>query len=189
MTDHSDQKRATPPPPPPLPPHPKQAQLMVEQGQPERISPPKVIFKSSFKEKNDDPLTSSSPVSKLNPDKDEKPDQMGKGEEAGQRGKGEKTDQNKQLRKQEELIEAPYLRRILSEGAATADADRTSHLERPPQRASISTAMPGSSTVPACCYAPPCVNYINDCKEIKVRVGVERCRLISLKILNRTNPF
>lgn len=153
MTDNNDQKRSAIPPLPPLPPHPRQAQLIAEQEQPERINPPTVVFKSSFGEKSDDPLANTSPISNLD-----------RNERTGQT--------NKQPRKQEELIEAPYLKRILSEGAqlTSAGAETVRTADRPlawqPQQENAS--IPGN--VPACCYAPACINYINGCKEIKVCV-------------------
>lgn len=153
MTDSGPKRPTSPPPPPPLPPHPKQAQLIADQQQPERISPPKVTFKSSFGEKSDDPLTNTAPVSKLNLD--------------AAAEKETKTDQTaKPPKKQEELIEAPYLKRILSGGIHTTDAVRPpqQQQQQPQQRAPI------SSTVPACCYVPPCVDYTSGCKEIKVCV-------------------
>lgn len=144
-----EQRPTTPPSPPPLPPHPNQAQLIADQQQPERIIPPRVTFKSSFGEKSDDPLTNTSPVSKLNLEAETKADQTAK-----------------PPKKQEELIEAPYLKRILSGGIQVADADRPP--QQPQEHHPSTIRAPISNTVPACCYVPPCVDYASGCKEIKV---------------------
>lgn len=129
--------------PTPLPAHPKQAELIAQQQEPERIDPPKVKFKSTFVENqtNDDPLLNTSPVSNLNVDKKEN------------------RQPEHQPTRREELIGATYLKKILSKEIISPTTN-VAYKNAPAQSS--------ANEVPLCCYAPPYINYVNGCKEIKV---------------------
>lgn len=138
--------------PSPFPPHPNQTELITQQEQREPINPPRIKYKSSFIENQDnDSLLNASPVANLKISKKELKSQS----------------VNYQPKKREELIEANYLKKILNKDISPQQTKTETKLNS--NQKYINTKPQSSSNeVPYCCYAPPCINYVNGCKDIKV---------------------
>lgn len=164
MSNRNSRPSSPIPEPPPLPPHPKQAQRIANQAQLERIDPPKIKFKTSQNEDNekleriDPPKVKFKTFYKENEIDNRSVRNTSPGTNLKKSENIQTNPITKNSNKKEELIEAPYLRRILSNEANIDNNQNPTQQEQ----------MEYATDVPICCYSSPCINYINGCKEIKV---------------------
>lgn len=141
-----------PPPPPlpgssngpsPLPPHPEQTRLINQHEPAQPVNPPRIKFKDAFPEnlKSNDSLLNTSPVSRIN------------------------LKDNTKNRYKNEQTRTENLGINSSKEKLKNNANDFHNLPQEQQQNRLKL----TNEIPNCCFAPPCLQYVNGCKEIKVK--------------------